>query len=53
MDGKKISRGKGKIAGDIDNWGFESTPTLKERKVALQIETCSRQTRWFGKYWIV
>ena len=30
IDGKKISRGKGKSMGDIDCWGFETKPTLQE-----------------------
>ncbi|XP_053404619.1 uncharacterized protein LOC128558653 [Mercenaria mercenaria] len=32
IDGKKIAQGKGKQAGDIDCWGFENEPTLKDRK---------------------
>lgn len=31
VDGKKISRGKGKAMGDIDSWGFEDKPTLRDR----------------------
>lgn len=31
VDGKKISRGKGKAMGDIDCWGFEDKPTLRDR----------------------
>ena len=32
VDGKKISRGKGKTIGDIDCWGHKNKPTLEERK---------------------
>ena len=32
VDGKKISRGKGKKVGDIDCWGYEGKPTLEEKR---------------------
>ncbi|MEW8548751.1 MAG: hypothetical protein AB2693_35060, partial [Candidatus Thiodiazotropha sp.] len=32
VDGKKISRGKGNGIGDIDCWGYESIPSLKEKR---------------------
>jgi len=38
IDGKKISRGKGKTMGDIDCWGFEAKPSLQERKHRLELE---------------
>ena len=38
IDGKKISRGRGKDMGDVDCWGFEESPTLKERKERIKIE---------------
>lgn len=38
IDGKKIARGKGSQAGDIDCWGFEQVPTLKDRKIRLEKE---------------
>ena len=39
IDGKKISRGKGRTMGDIDCWGFEAKPTLQDRKLRYQTET--------------
>ena len=36
VDGKKISRGKGKLIGDIDCWGYESSPTLEEKRFEHQ-----------------
>ena len=39
IDGGKISRGKGKVLGDIDCWGFEGDPNLLERKENLKEET--------------
>ena len=39
IDGKKISRGKGKSIGDVDCWGFESKPTLGERMSIYNSET--------------
>lgn len=38
VDGKKIAQGKGKNMGDIDCWGFETPPTLEDRKLRLQNE---------------
>ena len=32
IDGKKITRGRGKLAGDVDCWGFEKSPTLAEKQ---------------------
>jgi hypothetical protein len=32
VDRKKISRGKGQNMGDIDCWGFESQPSVLDRK---------------------
>ena len=39
IDGKKISRGKGKSIGDVNCWGFESKPTLGERMSVYNSET--------------
>ena len=44
VDGKKISRGRGKTMGDIDCWGFEAAPTLKEQKERLHHETTCLQS---------
>ena len=38
IDGKNISRGKGKAMGDIDCWGFEAKHSLQERKHRLELE---------------
>jgi hypothetical protein len=38
VDGKKVSRGKGKQMGDIDCWGFEMEPTLQECRERLAHE---------------
>ncbi|KAH3755839.1 hypothetical protein DPMN_190538 [Dreissena polymorpha] len=38
VDGKKIARGKGKIAGDIDFWGYEPSHTLHEKSERYKIE---------------
>ena len=38
VDAKKISRGKGKVMGDINCWGMEDSPTLKERMDRLENE---------------
>lgn len=32
VDGKKISRGRGKLMGDIDCWGYEKKPSLAMKK---------------------
>ena len=32
IDGNKINKGRGKNMGDIDLWGWESQPTLLEKK---------------------
>lgn len=32
VDGKKISRGKGKKLGDVDCWGHENKPTLEDKR---------------------
>ena len=44
FDGKKINSGFGQHLGDVDMWGYESSPTLVERKAKhentiLQIES--------------
>ena len=38
VDGKKISSGFGQILGDVDLFGFEDDPSLKEREVRLDEE---------------
>lgn len=38
VDGKKIARGKGTKMGDIDCWGFEQEPNLKERLARFEEE---------------
>ena len=38
VDGKKISRGKGKTMGDVDCWGYENKPTLEERRTVHKAE---------------
>jgi hypothetical protein len=41
---KKISTGKGKNMGDVDCWGFESEPSLLDRKEELREEMCFLDT---------
>jgi hypothetical protein len=38
VDGKKISRGKGRDMGDVDCWGFEAKPCIEERKATHKEE---------------
>ena len=38
VDAKKISRGKGKLMGDINCWGFETMPTLEDRQKELSTQ---------------
>ena len=52
IDGKKISRGKGKSMGDVDCWGFESEPTLAQRRKRheLELEWLQQIEEFFNKY---
>ena len=52
VDGKKISRRKGKTMGDIDCWGFEAKPTLLDRKIRYQNEmiTVDEMIQRISKY---